>query len=168
MPDSAVLPCLHGCPVSSKGIPCSNLLPHIPLGHLPAVKGHPGPGISLQSLCSSFQPLCVLGDLHPCLQYVGLQYRLSMWFSLYSDHHRSAASLPSPFKCLPSVPNYYSDVGNLTPASVPPLPRGRSSPYILLHFSLPSFILLSFAWVYIFLSSGQGLLPALSWCSVRY
>ena len=134
MPDSAVLPCLHGCPVSSKGISCSNLLPHIPLGHLPAVKGHPGPGISLQSLCSSFQPLCVLGDLHPCLQYVGLQYRLSMWFSLYSDHHRSAASLPSPFKCLPSVPNYYSDVGNLTPASVPPLPRGRSSPYILLHF----------------------------------
>ena len=134
MPDSAVLPCLHGCPISSKGIPCSNLLPHILLGHLPAVKSHPCPGFSLQSLCTSFQPLCVLGDLHPCLQYVGLQYRLSMWFSLYSDHHRSAASLPSPFKCLPSVPNYCSDVGNLTPASVPPFPRGRSSPYIFLLF----------------------------------
>lgn len=35
-------------------------------------------------------------------------------------------------------------------------------------FPLPSFILLSFAWVSIFFSSGQGLLPALSWCSVIY
>ena len=124
--------------------------------------------LALQHNSSSSQHPCALVDKHACPGYIEPQHRLSMWFSLYSDHHRSAASLPSPFKCLPSVPNYYSDVGNLTPASVPPLPRGRSSPYILLHFSLPSFILLSFAWVYIFLSSGQGLLPALSWCSVRY
>lgn len=31
-------------------------------------------------------------------------------------------------------------------------------------FSLPSFILLNFAWICIFLSSGQGLLPLLGWC----
>ena len=168
VPDSAVLLCLHGCPISSKGMPCSNLLPHIPLGHLPAVKSHPRPGVSLQPLCLCFQSRCVWGALHPCLGYVGLWYRLSVWFSHYSDYHRLVASLPSPFKCLPSSPNYCSDMGNLTPASVPPLPRGRSSLYILVFFFPPSFILLSFAWVSIFLSSGQGLLLALSWCSVRY
>ena len=32
---------------------------------------------------------------------------------------------------------------------------------------LPSFILLSFVWICILLSGGQGLLPALSWYSMR-
>ena len=34
-------------------------------------------------------------------------------------------------------------------------------------FSLPSFILSNFTWIYILLSRGQGLLPAFSWCSAR-
>ena len=34
-------------------------------------------------------------------------------------------------------------------------------------FSLPSCILLRFAWIYILLSGGQGLLPVLSWCCAR-
>ena len=43
--------------------------------------------------------------------YVGLWYGLSVWFSLPSDHHRSAASLSNSLTCLPSVPKYCSNVG---------------------------------------------------------
>ena len=146
MPDSAVLPCLHGCPISSKGIPCSTLLPHILLGHLPAVKSHPCPGFSLQSLCPSFQPLCVLGDLHPCLQYVGLQYRLSMCGShsiqTITDQllHFLVLSNASPL----------SQTIALMWGILPPLQFLHSPEAGPVHtfsysFSLPSFILLSFA-----------------------
>lgn len=98
--------------------------------------------------------------------YVGLWYGLSVWFSLHSDHHRSAASLSNSLRCLPSVPNYCS---NLTSTSVPPPPwvlvQSHSLPST---FSLPSFVLSSFAWVYVFLSCVQELLPTLSCCSVRF
>ena len=58
---------------------------------------------------------------------------------------------------------------SVSPASAHPPPRYRSG---VTHSSappppLPSFILPSFAWNYIFLSDGQGLLPVLSWFSVR-
>ena len=49
--------------------------------------------------------------------YVGLWYGLSVWFSLHSDHHRSAASLSNSLTCLHSVPNYCSSVG------ISPLPQ---------------------------------------------
>jgi len=57
--------------------------------------------------------------------------------------------------------------GYQTPASVPPPAEGRSSPTNTPVFPPSSFILLSFAWFYIFFSTGQVLLSALSWCSVR-
>ena len=49
-------------------------------------------------------------------------------------------------------------------ASVPPPTECRSCS-LSFSFSLSTFILPSFAWIYIFLSSGQGLLPNLSCCS---
>ena len=55
--------------------------------------------------------------------------------------------------------------GDRTPASVPPPTEGRSSPTNTPVFPPSSFILLSFAWFYIFFSTGQVLLSALSWCS---
>ena len=55
--------------------------------------------------------------------------------------------------------------GDWTPASVPPPTEGRSSPTNTSVFPPSSFVLLSFACFYIFFSSGQVLLSALSWCS---
>ena len=52
-----------------------------------------------------------------------------------------------------------------TPASVPPPAECRSSPTNTPVSPPSSFILLSFAWFYMFFSSGQVLLSALSWCS---
>ena len=54
--------------------------------------------------------------------------------------------------------------GDRNPASVPPHAEGRSSPTNTPIFSPSSFILLSFAWLYIFFSTGQVLLSALTWC----
>ena len=55
--------------------------------------------------------------------------------------------------------------GDRTPASVPPPVEGRSSLTNTPVFPTGSFVLPSFAWVYIFFSAGQVLLSALNWCS---
>ena len=55
--------------------------------------------------------------------------------------------------------------GDWTPASVPPPAEGRSSPTNTPVFPRSSFVLLSFAWFYMFFSAGQVLLATPSWCS---
>ena len=55
--------------------------------------------------------------------------------------------------------------GNQAPASLPQPTEGRSSLTNNPTFPPSSFILLSFAWFYMFFSAGQVLLFALSWCS---
>ena len=55
--------------------------------------------------------------------------------------------------------------GDWIPASAPPPTKGRSSPTNTPDFPPSSFIPPSFAWVYIFFSTGQVLLSAFSWCS---
>ena len=55
---SSTLPAwLPGVP--PKGIPHSSLLPPVPLDHFPAVSSSAHPGIALESLPSSSQPMCV-------------------------------------------------------------------------------------------------------------
>ena len=56
------------------------------------------------------------------------------------------------------------DVGDQTPALVPPSSEGRSSPTNTPVFPHSSFILPSFSWVYVFFSTGQVLLSTLNWC----
>ena len=58
--------------LSSTGISHHSLLPHIPSICLSAVNSSPLPGIAPQSLNSSSQPLCLLGDPSPCPGYVWL------------------------------------------------------------------------------------------------
>ena len=70
MHDSSVYPCLMAAWLSSTGTSHHNLLPHIPSICLSAVNRSPCPGIAPQSLNSSSQSLCLLGDLRPCLGYV--------------------------------------------------------------------------------------------------
>ena len=55
--------------------------------------------------------------------------------------------------------------GDRTAASVSPPTEGRSCPTNTPAFSPNSFLLLSFSWFYIFFSTGQVFLSALSWCS---
>ena len=62
---------------------------------------------------------------------------------------------------LRQLPRY----GEQTPASVPPLTEGRSSPTSTPVFPLVPSFLLSFVWFYIFFSTGQVLLSILSWYS---
>ena len=54
--------------------------------------------------------------------------------------------------------------GDWTPVLVLPPAKGRSSPTDTPVFPPSSFILLSFAWFWVFFSAGQVLLFALSWC----
>ena len=68
-------------------------------------------------------------------------------------------------KCFSSDSDNCPDVGIRTPASVPPPAEGRSNPTNTPVFPPSSFILLSFAWVYILFSTSQVLLATLSWCS---
>ena len=85
----------------------------------------------------------------------------TVWFSFHLGCHRSAVSLSalnvSPLTQI-IAPLWGSDR-----ASVPPPTEGRSTPTPV--FPPSSFILLSFAWFYIFFSTGQVALFALSWCS---
>ena len=144
--------------LSSTGIFHHSLLPHVPSVCLSAVNSSPCPGIAPQSLSSSSQLLHLLGDLCPCPGMYGCGK--DCLFSFHLGCHRSAASL-SALNVSPLTqtvtPMWGSDpcFNSLTV-------EGRSSPV----FPPSSFILLGFAWFYVFFSAGQVLLSTLSWCSV--
>ena len=86
-----------------------------------------------------------------------------VWFSFHLGcHSQLFHSQPSVFLLwLRQLPW----CGDRTPASVPQPAEGRSSPTNTPAFPPSSFILPSFAWFYIFFSTGQVALFALSWCS---
>ena len=72
--------------------------------------------------------------------------------------------------CFISLKCFYSDSDNCSYVEIGPLLQFphllRAGPALLTHlFFSSSFILLTFAWFYIFFSAGQVLLSALSWCS---
>ena len=86
MHDSVALPCFHSCPAFLHRHSPPQSSPQIPSIRLSAVNSSTFPGISPQSLNSSFQPLCLSGDLHPCLGYVWL------WQGLSDSHSIEAAT----------------------------------------------------------------------------
>ena len=72
--------------------------------------------------------------------------------------------------CFPYSLNCFSSdsdapMWDRTPAPILQSAKGRSSPTNTPISPPSSFILLSFAWIYIFFSVGQLLLSTLSWCS---
>ena len=85
----------------------------------------------------------------------------NLWLSLHLGFHRSAVSL--------STLNFYSMIKTIAPVWVGTcfISFTHSDPILqtLLFFSPSSFILLSFAWFYIFFSTFQVLLFAFIWCS---
>ena len=68
-------------------------------------------------------------------------------------------------KCFSSDSDNCPSVGIRPLHQFPQWPRAGPDLLTLLFFSPSSFILPSFAWVYIFYTAGQGLLSTLSWCS---
>ena len=160
--------------LSSTCISHHSLLPHIPF---------------TPSLHSQQQPLPWDGSTIPKLQLpntapsrgstslfgVCMAAARTVWFSFYLGCRRSAVSL-SALNVSPLTqtiaPMWGSDACFSSPSCQP-----RASPVLLtlLFFLLipssyrvlhpNSFVLPSFAWIYIFFSTGQVLLSALSWCS---
>ena len=79
-------------------------------------------------------------DVPSSLGYVGLWHRLSVWFSLYPDCHRSAgSSFSDSLKFFPSVPTDFPGCGNLSFLSTTP-PWGVDLVLLALLLLLPSFI----------------------------
>ena len=83
-----------------------------------------------------------------------------IWFSFHLGCHGSAVSL-SALNVSP-LTQTIAPVWDQTFASVPPLAESRSSPTNTSVFPPSSFILLSFAWFYVFFSAGQVFLSALA------
>ena len=146
--------------LSSTSISHHNLLPHISSIHLSAVNSSPCPVIAQQSLNSSSQPLPPPGDQHSCPEYVWL------WQGLSDSHSIKAATAVSlsALNVSPLTQTIALMWGSY-PYFIPPPSEGRSSLTNNPTFPPSSFILLSFAWFYIFFCAGQVLLSALSWCS---
>ena len=145
--------------LSSIGISRHSLLPHITLILLSTVDSSPHPKIAPQSLNTSSQLLHLLGDLHSCLGcskdcLILTPFRLPQ-----------ISSFTLSLKCFSSDSDNCPDVG-IGPLLQFPHPL-RAGPVLLtlLFFPPSSIVRLSFAWVYIFFSSGQVLLSALTWCS---
>ena len=89
--------------LSSKGIPHYDPLLYFPSGLLTTVNSSLCPGIGFQSIRPSSPLPCVPGELGPCPGNLVLQQGLSVWFSLHSDCHKSAAALSNSLKCFPDL-----------------------------------------------------------------
>ena len=140
--------------LSTKGIFHHNLLLHIPSIGLSTVNSSPQLGIATQSLNSSSQPLHLLWDPCPCLGYIWL------WQGL-SDSHSIQAATDQLFH---SQPETIALMWGSDPCFSSPTLQGQVQSYLQSFSPSRSFILPSFAWFYIFFSTGQALLSALSWC----
>ena len=145
--------------LSSTDISHHNFLPHLPLIHLSTVNSSPCSRNIPQSLNSSsctFLGTCIpvwgmYGRGKDCLILIPFRLPQISCFSV------SLKSFSSDSDNCPNV-----GIGPLLQFPHPP----RAGPVLLtLLFPPGSFLLPSFAWLYIFFSSGQALLSALSWCS---
>ena len=146
--------------LSSTGISHQDLLPQIPSIHPSVIKSSPHPGIAPQSLNSSSQPLRLPGDQRSCLRCVWFRQGLIL----------IPFRLPQISCFTLSLKYFSSDSDNCPDVGMGPLLQfphpWRAGPILLtLVFPPSSFILLSFVWFYIFLSTGQGLLSTLRWSS---
>ena len=138
--------------LSSTGISHQDLLPHIP---------------STLSLCSQQQPLPWDCSTIPKLQLpatapsrgstslsgVCMGAARTVWFSVHLGCRRSVVSL-SALNVSP-LTQIIAPVWGSDPCFCSPLTKGRSSPTNTPVFPPSSFILPSFAWFYIFFSTGQ-------------
>ena len=147
--------------LSSTGISHHSLLPHLPSVRFSAVNNSPHLGVAPQSLNSSSQPLHLPGDLCPCLGYAWL-WKDCLLLIPFRLPQISCFTLSLKYFC--------SDSDNCPSVGTGPLfqfpHQLRAGPVLLTLLFFPSsFVLPSFLWLYMFFSTGQVLLSALSWCS---
>ena len=140
--------------VSSTGISPHNLLSHILSICLS--------GMAPQSLNFSSQSLCLTGDQRSCLRYVWLRQGLSDLIPFMLPH---ISCLTLSLKCFSSDSDNCPAVGIGFLLQFPCQLKVGPVLLTLLFPPSSSFILPSFAWFYIFFSTGQVLLSTLSWCS---
>ena len=165
MRDSAVSPCFHGC----LAFPHRPFPPQSPPSHpldlpLCTVNSGPRPGIAPQPLNSSSQPSTFQGTCVPVrgMRGCGKDYLILIPFRL-----PRISCFTLSLKCFSSDSRQLPQCGDRTSASLPPPAEGRSGPTNTPAFPPSFFILPSFAWFYMFFSSGEVLLSTLSWCSAR-
>ena len=147
--------------LSSTGISHHNLLPHIPSICLSSVNSSPHPGIAPQSLNSSSQPLCLLGDLHPVLGMYGCSKNCLIFIPF---------RLPQISCFTLSVKHFSSDSDNCPKVGIRLLLQfhhpQREGPVLLTLLFFPLILCPTKLCVVLYiLSTGQVLLSALSWCS---
>ena len=145
--------------LSSTDISHHDLLPHIPSICLSSINSSPHPGIAPHCLNSSSQLLYLLVNLYPCPGFVWLWQGVYMILITFRLPQTSCFTLS--LKCFSSHSDNYPDVG-IRPLPQSPTHQGQVQSYQ--HFCFPpsSFILLSFAWFYIFFFAGQVFLSALT------
>ena len=146
--------------ISSTGFSHHTLFLHIPLICLSVVISSPYPGIAPQFLNPSSQPVHLLGDLCPC---PGCVYGKDCLI-LIQFRPPQVSCFTLSLKCFSSDSDNCPNMGiGLLLEFLHPSTRGMSSPTNTLLFHPTSFVLPSFFWVHIFLSTGQVLLSTLSW-----
>ena len=159
--DSAESPCFHGCPAFLHRYFPPQSPPSHPLNPSLCSQQQPSPW-DCSTIPKLQLPVTAPSRGPAFLSGVCMAAVKTVWFSFHLGCHRSAVSLPalnvSPLTQLPQC-------GDWIPASVPPPAEGRFSPTNTAVFPPSSFILQSFARFYIFCSTCQVLLSALSWCS---
>ena len=160
--DSAVLPCVYGSPTFLHRHFTPQSHPSHPLDLSLHSQQQPSPWDC--STIPKFQLLAAAPSRGPaCLFGVYMAVARTVWFSFHWGLHRSAVSLPalnvSPLTQT-IAPTWGSD-----PCFSSPTRWGQAQSYQHSCFPPSSFILISFAWFYIFVSTGQLLLSILSWCS---
>jgi len=119
--------------LSSTGISHHGLLPHTPWIHLSTVNSSPHPGIAPQSLNSSFQPLHLPEDLHPCPGSFWLQQELSV---LIPFRLPQISCFTLSLKCFSSDSDNCPDVGIGPLLQFPHWPRAGLVLLTLLFFPL--------------------------------
>ena len=118
--------------LSSTGISHHSLLLHIPLIHLSAINNSLCPGIAAQFLNSSFQPLHLLGDLHPIPGHV----RLQQWLSVILFRLPQISCFTCSLKCFSPDSDNCPDVGIRLLLQFPNLPRAGPALLTVRFFSL--------------------------------
>ena len=163
--DSAVFPCLYGCLAFLQVHSLLRSPPSHPLRLSPQNKQQ-----SLPWGCSPIPMLQLPATYSGGLVSLSMVCRAMAWIVrvvLTPLRLSQISCLPSEsLKCFLSVPTD-CPLG-ISPLLQLPYRTGAGSVHPLSSsFSLTSFILPRFVCIRVFLSGGQGFLPALSWCSVR-
>ena len=164
MHNSALSPCFHGCPAFLHRHFPPQSPPSHPLDQSLHSQQHSSP-LDCSTIPQLQLPATAPSRGQAFLSGICIAAARTVWFSFHLGCHRSALSL-STLNVFPLTQTIALMWGSDPFFSSPPA-EGRSSSTNTPVFPPSIFILLSFAWVYIFFSTSQVHLSVLSWCSAH-